>query len=847
MGLPWGCGCPSLTGHARGLLTSLVTLLLLQLGSAQLRVEGPGQPVTATVGQDVVLPCHLSPQHDAHSLEVRWIRRTISETVHHYRNGEDLYGEQMWAYSGRTELARDGLSDGRLDLRIFGLRPSDDGQYVCTVKDADDYGETIVDLDVTATGADPHLSLGGYEAGGVRVLCRSAGWYPLPQLLWRDARGQHLPSVSQTHSQDQEGLFEIEGAIIVAGSVEGPLSCVVRNSRLQQERESSLHIAAPFFLNAQPFIVALALVLVLLAVSIGLGVYLFRKQATQATELEKKDAELEKQAAELAWRKFLLPHNTDPAPAAAQMGLPWGCSHPSLTGHARGLLTSLVTLHLLQLGSAQLRVEGPGHPVTATVGQDVVLPCHLSPKRDARELEVRWIRRMISETVHHYHNGEDLYGEQMGAYAGRTELSRDGLSAGSLDLRITGLRPSDDGLYVCIVEDADAYNEAVVELEVSATGADPHLSLGGYEAGGVRVLCRSAGWYPLPQLLWRDARGQHLPSDPQTYSQDQEGLFEIKGAIIVTGSVEGPLSCVVRSSRLQQEWKFSLHIAAPFFHNAQPWMVALALVLVLLAVSVGLSVYLFRKQAAKKDAKLVQQAAEIEEKAERLKEQAAELAWRRCLLPQNRVKVTLDADTAHRDLIVSEDHRSVRWEIELKDIPDTDERFESRCCVLGYEEFRDGRHWWEVEVEGEGKRERNSCWAVGVARVSVKRKGVLNMNPEEGIWAVQYDEGQLMSLTSPRTPLSLSPVPTRIWICLDCTQQHLSFINADNGVEIFTFTAANFDKKPIRPWFLLWTQGIQLCLRDSNPQTLSPNLGGSCPSPATPASPLLGSAGAAQE
>ncbi|XP_068520232.1 butyrophilin subfamily 3 member A2-like [Anas acuta] len=284
MGLPWGCGCPSLTGHARGLLTSLVTLLLLQLGSAQLRVEGPGQPLTATVGQDVVLPCHLSPQHDAHSLEVRWIRRTISETVHHYRNGEDLYGEQMWAYSGRTELARDGLSDGRLDLRIFGLRPSDDGQYVCTVKDADDYGETIVDLDVTATGADPHLSLGGYEAGGVRVLCRSAGWYPLPQLLWRDARGQHLPLVSQTHSQDQEGLFEIEGAVIVTGNAEGPLSCVVRNSHLQQEWKFSLHIAAPFFHNAQPWMVALALVLVLLAVSIGLGVYLFRKQGKLAAQ-----------------------------------------------------------------------------------------------------------------------------------------------------------------------------------------------------------------------------------------------------------------------------------------------------------------------------------------------------------------------------------------------------------------------------------------------------------------------------------------------------------------------------------------------------------------------------------
>ncbi|XP_071880990.1 butyrophilin subfamily 3 member A2-like isoform X2 [Anas platyrhynchos] len=278
------------------------------------------------------------------------------------------------------------------------------------------------------------------------------------------------------------------------------------------------------------------------------------------------------------------------------MGLPWGCSHPSFTGHARGLLTSLVTLLLLQLGSAQLRVEGPGYSVTATVGQDVVLPCHLSPQRDARTLDVRWIRKKFSETVHHYHNGEDLYGEQMGAYAGRTELLRDGLSAGSLDLRITGLRPSDDGLYVCTVRDADAYSEAIVELEVSATGADPHLSLGGYEAGGIRVLCRSAGWYPLPQLLWRDARGQHLPSVSQTHSQDQEGLFEIEGAVIMTGSMEGPLSCVVRNNHLQQERKFSLHIAAPFFHNAQPWMVALALVPVLFVVSIGLGVYLFRKQ-----------------------------------------------------------------------------------------------------------------------------------------------------------------------------------------------------------------------------------------------------------
>uniref|UniRef100_A0A8C3BT48 Uncharacterized protein n=1 Tax=Cairina moschata TaxID=8855 RepID=A0A8C3BT48_CAIMO len=507
----------------------------------------------------------------------------------------------------------------------------------------------------------------------------------------------------------------------------------------------------------------------------------------------------------------------------SQMGLPWGCSHPSLTGHARGLLTSLVTLLLLRLGSAQLRVEGPGHPVTATMGQDVVLSCHLSPQRDARSLEVRWIRRTISETVHHYRNGEDLYGEQMWAYSGRTELARDGLSDGRLDLRIFGLRPSDDGQYVCTVKNADDYGETIVDLDVTATGADPHLSLGGYEAGGVRVLCRSAGWYPLPQLLWRDARGQHLPSVSQTHSQDQEGLFEIKGTIIMTGSVEGPLSCVVRSSRIQQEWKSSLHIAAPFFHNAQPWKVALALVLVLLAVSIGLGVYLFRKQD----------------------QQATELAWRRFLLPENRVKVTLDPHTAHPELILSEDHRSVRWEMIRQHVPDTPERFDFWCCVLGHEEFREGRHWWEVKVEGE--LETYSCWAVGVAKESVERKGKINMDPEEGIWALLYQQGHLTPLTSTRTPLPVSPVPTRIWVCLDCTQQQVSFINADNGFEIFTFTAASFNGESIRPWFWVETLGIQLCLRGSTTQTLSPTLVGSSTSPATPASPLLGPAGAAQE
>ncbi|XP_014814369.1 PREDICTED: butyrophilin subfamily 3 member A2-like isoform X2 [Calidris pugnax] len=375
-----------------------------------------------------------------------------------------------------------------------------------------------------------------------------------------------------------------------------------------------------------------------------------------------------------------------------------------------GLLRYFLTLHLLRLGSAEFRVVGPGQPLLVTVGQDIVLPCHLSPGVDARSLEIRWIRHQLSETVHLYRNGEDLDGAQMEEYIGRTELARDGLSNGSLDLRISGLRPSDDGQYVCTVLDAASYGEAIVDLEVAALGSVPLLSLEAYKDGGIRVVCRSAGWYPSPEVLWKDGSGQHLPSVFQSRSPDERGLFEIHDVTVVSGKGDGNVSCVVRNSRLEQQQASSLHISAPFFHNARPWMAALGVFLLLSVVSAALSAYLFRRkvvqsraleeQAAllgKRDAALEEQATLLEERAvaldkkvalfenrataleirataleqraEELKkrdtaleQRATALERRKFLLPQNPEVVTLDPNMAHSPLVLSEDLRCKRQE-----------------------------------------------------------------------------------------------------------------------------------------------------------------------------------------
>uniref|UniRef100_A0A8C0H1M8 Zinc finger protein RFP-like n=1 Tax=Chelonoidis abingdonii TaxID=106734 RepID=A0A8C0H1M8_CHEAB len=132
------------------------------------------------------------------------------------------------------------------------------------------------------------------------------------------------------------------------------------------------------------------------------------------------------------------------------------------------------------------------------------------------------------------------------------------------------------------------------------------------------------------------------------------------------------------------------------------------------------------------------------------------------ILGKFKAHVTLDPDTAHPNLVLSEDRKSVRWEDTEQDLPDNPERFDYWECVLGCEGFTSGRHCWEVEVGGE------EGWAVGVARESVGRKGGISHSPEGGIWAVERWGGQFRALTSPETPLPLSRVPSRIRVCLDC-------------------------------------------------------------------------------
>ncbi|XP_043384137.1 butyrophilin subfamily 1 member A1-like isoform X8 [Chelonia mydas] len=460
------------------------------------------------------------------------------------------------------------------------------------------------------------------------------------------------------------------------------------------------------------------------------------------------------------------------------------CHSSTASSSLPGFIIFFITFCVHKLESARFTVIGPDHPVTAIVGEDIVLPCHLFPRMSAENMEVRWFRSEFTSVVHLYQHGKDEYGQQMPEYHERTELLKAGIMVGNVALGIVNVRPSDEGQYHCFVQDGIFNEEAVLELKVEASGSAPQISVEGYQDGGIRIVCQLAGWYPEPEVLWRDRRGQLLSPSTETKSQDGRGLFEIKSSIIITENSNQNLACSIRNAYFSlEEEPSTFYISDFFFPRMSPWPVVWSVTLVISLVFVSLTLFLLKLRG-----KHLNTISKLQ----------VDLA-----------NVTLDPDTAHPYLVLSEGGKSVRWGDIEEDLPGNPERFDYWECVLGCGGFTAGRHCWEVEVGGEG------YWAVGVARESVGRKGDISRSPEGGIWAVGWDwwEGQFRALTSPVTLLPRRRAPSRIRVCLDCDRGQVTFIDAGDEAPIFTFPPGSVPGERIRPWLGVWDTDtwLRLC------------------------------------
>ncbi|XP_023608630.1 putative tripartite motif-containing protein 75 [Myotis lucifugus] len=142
--------------------------------------------------------------------------------------------------------------------------------------------------------------------------------------------------------------------------------------------------------------------------------------------------------------------------------------------------------------------------------------------------------------------------------------------------------------------------------------------------------------------------------------------------------------------------------------------------------------------------------------------------------------LTLDPETAHPNLIISRDRKSVTYRTSVG--LSNPQAHTSYPAVLSSEGFDAGRHFWQVEVRGIG------AWSFGVCKESFPRNTPIKPLPSNGCWRYKQRAGIFGLLEH-----------HKIGIFLDYELGEVSFYNLNNRSYLFAFTDMFTEK--LMPYF----------------------------------------------
>ncbi|XP_016077386.1 PREDICTED: butyrophilin-like protein 1 [Miniopterus natalensis] len=472
---------------------------------------------------------------------------------------------------------------------------------------------------------------------------------------------------------------------------------------------------------------------------------------------------------------------------------------------------------------ASLKVIGPSQPLLVRVGEDIQFTCSLSPKANARSMEVRWVRSHRYPAVYVYMAGEHLSAEQMAEYRGRTVLVTDAIGEGRLTLQIHDARTSDDGQYRCLFEKDGVYQENSLDLKVVGLGSSPRITLEGLSGGEMRLRCSSEGWFPQPWVQWTDTEGKTVPSLSEVLTQDSHELFQVEAFLLVTNSSALNVTCSISNPLLGEEKRATFSLSEPFFPRTCPWKVALAVVLpalalLLLGVSyAGWRVHQAKEREAKKTEKesgernqmkkdkemALKAKADLEAELEKRKKLYA-ADWRKALLyPDWRKEqfqlapVTLNHKSFPQNSSDPERKETLREETQGLSL--SNKQGDCNLIALDKEGFTSEKYYWEVDVEGTEE------WTLGVYEEPTDSSGSCE-GPQKKFRVLEKKGCDYRALEcclqdiSLEERLQIENRPQKIVIFLDHEDSDISFYNMTDGTHIFSFTQTNFSGS-LYPYF----------------------------------------------
>ncbi|XP_056308627.1 butyrophilin-like protein 3 [Danio aesculapii] len=477
--------------------------------------------------------------------------------------------------------------------------------------------------------------------------------------------------------------------------------------------------------------------------------------------------------------------------------------------------------------SEQYKVVGSADPVLAFAGEDVILPCSVKPNISVVDMKVEWFRLdQKYSVVHLYEDHVDRNTEQIESYRGRTELNHQQLQTGNASLRLSAVQVSDEGRYKCFIQSSSWSDDATINFKVEAVGSPPVITVDGFDhSGGLHLQCESEGWYPEPDLEWLDSDGVRLSPETTETHRNTDG-FSVKHTVTVHQR-DGKIHCRVKmkhhmlealittTSNMFTSWRTSVIIIS---------ICVLLNVIAGILIAVNVQKYrgyrahnqqrekkkheydnLWREKRKIKEEhdELLKEKNKIQHEHDQLLEEKNKIQHERDQLLQSQrmiipkaithlrqhmaVTVTLDADSAHCDLIVSEDGKEVKCGNTEKGENEDKDRFTEYLGVLAKEGFSSGCFYFEVQVKDQTE------WYLGVTRESADRKKLIS--PENGYWTVGKKADSYWAHGISSVSLSLRVKPQKVGVFVNYEKGFVSFYDVDYMFHIYSYTGQSFNEK----------------------------------------------------
>ncbi|XP_039465405.1 uncharacterized protein LOC120438900 isoform X2 [Oreochromis aureus] len=254
----------------------------------------------------------------------------------------------------------------------------------------------------------------------------------------------------------------------------------------------------------------------------------------------------------------------------------------------------------------QSRLVGPNKPIIATGGEDITLPCHLVPGENVAEMTFEWTRPDLEPRfVFVWRTRQDLVAMKNPSYKDRSSLFTDELKHGNISLKLSKVKPADEGRYRCFIpaKDEEAFIDLVV---VSGAVSSPVISLEGIDRDktGVVLQCESAGWYPEPELLWLDGEGNLLSAGPTETLRGPDDLYTVSSRVTVEKRHSNNITCRVQQRNTNQSRETHIHVSDELFQltssSTAPIIIGVVVSLaVIILILIGVF-FLWRRNKKKK-------------------------------------------------------------------------------------------------------------------------------------------------------------------------------------------------------------------------------------------------------